>query len=124
MEKHVVMVGAIHIALGALGLLAAAIVFVVVVGGGLISGDDQAIAITSAVGTTVASLLVVIHIPGLIGGLALLRWRPWARVLVLVVSVVHLMGVPFGTLAGIYSIWILIQDDTQALFAAKDRQDS
>jgi hypothetical protein len=120
-EKHVVMVGAIHIAFGALGLLAACIVFVSVVGGGLLSGDENAMAITSAVGTVVASFLVLTAIPGFIGGLGLLKFHPWARILVLIVSVVDLMNIPFGTIVGVYSIWILIQDETQALFEGKNR---
>jgi hypothetical protein len=54
MEKHVTILGVLYIALSALGILAAFIVFAAVVGGGLISGDEEAIAITSGVGSTIS----------------------------------------------------------------------
>ena len=54
MRTHLTILAAIYIALGSIGGLIALIVFVSVAGGGLISGDPQAIAITSGVGATIA----------------------------------------------------------------------
>ncbi len=118
MEKHVTVVGAIRIGFGALGLLGAAIVFLAVVGGGLISGDETVITITGIVGTVIAFFIVLTSLPGIIGGLGLIYYKPWARVLVIVLGVLDLFNVPCGTVVGCYTVWVLMQDETAEMFAA------
>jgi hypothetical protein len=120
MEKHVTFVGALRIGFGALGLLAAMIVFAAVVGGGLISGDREAIRITAIVGSVVAFFLALISVPGIIGGIGLLKWKSWARFLVLILAVLDLFNIPIGTALGIYTIWVLMRDETVQLFARED----
>jgi hypothetical protein len=119
MEKHVTAVAVLNIAFGALGILVAIIVFLAVVGGGLISRDAEAMAITAVVGTIVASFLIVLSIPEIIGGFGLLKRRSWARILVLVIAFLDLLNIPFGTVIGIYTIWVLLNEETVQLFAAK-----
>jgi len=116
MEEHVKILGILYIAFSALGLLAAVIVFFAVTGGGLISGDDTAILVTSIVGTAVAGLLVLLSAPGIIGGIGLMKKQPWARILVLVLGVINLINIPFGTALGIYTIWALTNKETEQLF--------
>jgi hypothetical protein len=122
MEKHVTFVGALRIGLGALGILAAVIVLVAVVGGGLISGDREAIRVTAIVGPVVAFFLFILSVPGIIGGIGLLRRKPWARFLVLVLAVLDLFNIPIGTALGIYTIWVLMRDETVQLFAPGSSQ--
>ena len=116
MEKHVTVLGILYMAFSAILLLTAIIVFAAVVGGGLISGDSEAIAITAIVGPAVASFLVLLAIPGLLGGIYLLKRRPWARILVLVLGFLNLIEIPIGTALGIYTIWVLLKDETADLF--------
>ncbi len=123
MDKHITAVGAIFIGFGALGVFAALIILVAVVGGGLLSGDEQAIAITSIVGISIAGPCLLIEALKVVGGIALLQRRPWARILVLVLSFVSLIMIPIGTAYGIYAIWVLMKDDTVRLLApAADAQ--
>lgn len=117
MEKHVTLVAVLHIALGGVGLLAAGIVFFVVAGAGLVSGDLEAFWITSTVASFVALFLAVVSLPAIIAGLGLLRRRPWARVLTLVVAVVELFNIPLGTALGVYSLWVLLNRETERLFS-------
>jgi hypothetical protein len=117
MEKHISLVAALHIGFGALGVLFAAIVFVAVVGGGLLSGDPEAITITSLVGTVVGAFIFIVSIPGVIGGIGLLKRKNWARILVLIISCLDLLNIPIGTALGIFSIWVLLHDDVAPLFA-------
>ncbi|MEO8216931.1 MAG: hypothetical protein ABI718_07605 [Acidobacteriota bacterium] len=124
MEKHVTILGIIYIAFGVLFLLAAAIVFVAVAGGGLISGDREAIAITSAVATVVSAFLVLFALPTMAAGIGVMRHRPWARVLALIIGVLNLLNIPFGTILGIYTIWVLMNDDTARIFGAAIPQTS
>jgi len=116
MEEHVKILGILYIAFSAFGLIIAFIVFVAVTGGGLISGDETAIAITSIVGIAIAGILVLLSAPGIIGGMGLLKRQSWARILVLVLGVINLINIPFGTALGIYTIWALTHRETEELF--------
>ena len=116
METHVKVVGWLHIVLSALGLLGAAFVFILVFGGGLISGDHTAILVTFLVAVFVSGLLVAISLPGLIAGMGLLRFKPWARILALVLAVLELVNFPFGTLLGIYTFIALLSNEGARLF--------
>lgn len=120
LRNHLTLVGAIHLGFGALGILIAIFVYSIVAGAGFISGEPEAIAITSFVGSVVALVLVVFSIPAVIGGIGLLKRRPWARILILIVSVVDLFNIPIGTAVGAYSIWVLLQDETEALLRNED----
>jgi phage shock protein PspC (stress-responsive transcriptional regulator) len=117
MAEHVKVLGILYIAFSALGLILAFLAFVAITGGGLISGDDTAITVTSIVGTSVAGILVLVSAPGIIGGMGLLKKQPWARVLVLVLGIINLINIPFGTALGIYTIWVLTNKETEALFS-------
>ena len=117
MKDQITVVGAIRIALSLLLLVAAAIVFVAVVGGGLLSGDQDAMAITSVVGTAIAGVLTLFALPGIIGGIGLLKLKLWARYVVLVLAVFDLFVIPVGTLVGGYSIWVLMQDEAVKMFS-------
>jgi phage shock protein PspC (stress-responsive transcriptional regulator) len=116
MEDHVKVLGIIYIAFSALGLILAFFAFVAITGGGLISGDDTAITVTSIVGTALAGVVVLLSAPGIIGGMGLLKKQSWARILVLVLGIINLINIPFGTALGIYTIWVLTNKDTEALF--------
>ena len=120
MEKHVTLVGALHIGYGAFHVLCALFAFLLIAGGGLlgalIAEEEFVIGITFFVATTIAVWVTLVSVPGIIGGVWLLKHRPWARYLVLVVSVLALLDVPLGLGIGIYSIWVLVQDETAKLF--------
>jgi hypothetical protein len=118
MQTHVKVLGWLYIVLGVLGLLLAFVVFVAVFGGGLISGDEQAIAITALVATIVGGILFLVSAPGIIAGLGLLGYRNWARILALILGIINLPGFPVGTVLGAYTLYVLLQDETSTLFAA------
>jgi hypothetical protein len=123
MESHVKVLGILHLAFGALGVLGA-LVLLLLFGGlaGLIgasaSGEDAhlAIPILSGLGSFLFFLLLALSLPGLIAGVGLLQFRPWARVLTIILSVFDLVSVPFGTALGIYGLWVLLSQGTERLF--------
>jgi len=121
MREHVTVVGALHIGLGALGILAAIIILAVTIGPGVLvlflEGDSEPLTVLTIIGGAVALFLIVTSVPGIIGGIGLLKWKPWARILVMVLAVLDLLNIPIGTLLGIYTIWVLMQDETVQLFA-------
>lgn len=117
MKEHVTVVGALCIGLGALGVVLAIIAFVVLAGIGVLSGDREALPILTFIAVISAGFLAVISVPDIIGGIGLLRRQPWARILVLILSVIKLINFPLGTIVGIYSIWVLMQNEVAQLFA-------
>ena len=117
MQTHLTVLGAIYTALGAIGLMIAAISAVAIAGGGLISGDPKAITVTSMVSVFVGVLLLVPAIPCLIGGVGLIRRAPWARIVVLVLGCVSLLAIPFGTILGAYAIWVLTRPEAVELLS-------
>ena len=64
------------------------------------------------VGAGVGSLLLVISIPVIVAGIGLIYHRSWARILALIVCFTKLFSFPFGTILGIYGIWVLMHDES------------
>jgi hypothetical protein len=63
-----------------------------------------------SMGWFIPVITVVLYIRsglGLLVGIGLLRRDRWARPLALVVGVLMLLKVPFGTALGIYTLWVL-----------------
>lgn len=119
MDKHVTAVAVIHIGFGALGMLASLFVFLAVAGAGFLSGDLDAIFVTTGVAAVVGAFLALTSLPSVVGGVGLLQRREWARILVLIVAVFHAFNIPVGTAIAAYTYWVLLQDETEALFSAR-----
>jgi hypothetical protein len=118
MQKHITILAVLYIAYSGIVLLGAVIAFLAIVGGGLLSGDAEAIGITTGVGTLVAVFLFILAAPGLIGGIGLLKKSSWARILVLIIGCLNLLNFPFGTGLGIYTIWVLVQPETKMILSS------
>jgi hypothetical protein len=121
MDKHVTFVAVLNIALGFLGLFFAVFLFVAIVGAGIISGDQEAMTITSIVGTALGFFLIITSLPEIIGGFGLLKHKAWARILILIVACLDLLWIPIGTIIGIYELWVLLNEETVKLFAKETK---
>jgi hypothetical protein len=122
MRDHIKILGILNIVWGSLIVLGGAVVLLVF-GGiagylGLSSRNDSVVAapIMAVIGVVIASLIVLVGVPGIIGGWGLLNYRSWARALMIVVSILHLPNIPFGTAVGVYGIWVLFNQETERLF--------
>jgi hypothetical protein len=58
----------------------------------------------------------LLSIPSIFAGVGLLSYKPWARILTLVVSGFDLINIPFGTALGFYGFWVLLSREGTALF--------
>jgi hypothetical protein len=119
MRKHVTVVGAIHIGFGILGLIGAlAVFFVLHFARGFIPTEEGElpIMILNFLGLSLPLLIGFMSTLGLVGGIGLLSLQSWARYLVIVVAALGCLNIPIGTLKGVYSLWVLLQDDTIKLF--------
>jgi energy-converting hydrogenase Eha subunit H len=123
METHVKVLGVLHIALGAFGLLCAMALMLIFGGAaGIVgaSGDADAqiaIPIIGITGTALVGFVTAFSLPGVIIGIGLVKYQPWARVAGIALSILDLIWVPFGTLIGLYGLWVLFSKDSERLFS-------
>jgi hypothetical protein len=120
MKKHVTVVGAIHIGFGIFGLIGAvAVFFALNFARGFIENEEIPTMILKFLALSLPLLIGFMSTLGLVGGIGLLAFQPWARYLVIVVAALGCLNIPIGTLKGVYSLWVLLQDDTVKLFEKK-----
>jgi len=118
MKKHVTIVGAIHIGFGILGLIGALAVFFALhfAKGFIPQEEDIPVMLLQFISISVPLLIGFMSTLGLIGGIGLLSFQQWARYLIIVVAALGCLNIPIGTLKGVYSLWVLLQDETIKLF--------
>jgi hypothetical protein len=125
METHVKVFGVLCLVLSALMIVGAVTLLLTFTTAATIVGttaspDDAAIAlpIIGIAGSALAFFLFLLAVPGLVTGWGLLTLKPWARILGIVLSILNLINIPFGTILGIYGLWVLLSSETERLFAA------
>ena len=129
MEKHISLVGILNIVYEGLSLMGAFILFAIAMGFryffGLISryshhGMDEippeVMDIVPLILTVIGILVLVFSIIGIIGAIGVLKKKEWGRITLLVISFFNLIRIPLGTVLGVYSIWVLLNDDAIRLF--------
>jgi len=118
LQQHVTILGWLYVISHALFLAIGAFVFVLLIGIAPATGDPEPMWILSLVGTSVGLLMAALGLPGLFAGYGLLKRKPWARVLAIVVGILSLLNFPLGTAIGIYTLWVLTQPVASEYFAA------
>lgn len=61
--------------------------------------------------------LLVVAIVAFIAGIGLLTVQSWARMLAIIIAIVELISIPFGTALGIYTLWVLMPEQSDAEYA-------
>jgi len=102
----------VGLALLSLGLGAAALVRPA----GGTAPDSLAASLTAAVFLTLAAVVLLWATVHVLNGRALGGRRRWGRAGALVLAVLNLFLLPFGTALGVYTLWVLMHDDTRSLF--------
>lgn len=121
MDKHVTLVGAIYMGLGVLKILAAGFIFVLLAGIAILTGDKTPAAIVLFIGFFLSLFLTAWSLPAIIGGFGLLKRKSWARILIMILAILELFCIPIGTAIGIYTLWVLVNDETAKLFSPNRR---
>jgi len=116
MREHVRILAWCFIVYSSIIVLVGLCIGSIVLFGGAISGDQKALFITGAVGAGIAGLLIIVSLPGMLAGIGLLKMQPWARIVAIIVGVLHILSFPFGTALGIYTLWVLLSAESEALF--------
>jgi hypothetical protein len=124
MASHVKILGAAYIVLSGLALSVALFLALAVGTASAIVGqaadpNDAAVAlpIIGIAGTALVVFLVAVSLPGLIAGIGLLKRRPWARILGIIVAILSLVNIPIGTIVGIYGLWVLFSSETEQILS-------
>ena len=117
MKDHVKVIGILWIIYGVffLGLACLALLFFFGVAT-IPNVEDVEPGALRIIGILVSSFLGLIALPQIIGGLGLLGYKEWARILMLVISFISLPNVPFGTFLGVYTMVILFNREAIRLF--------
>ncbi len=125
MATHVKVLAVLYLVFSSLFLAGAVILLVIFGGATAVVGtaaeaEDAAIAlpIIGITGMALVGFLTVMAAPGLIAGFGLLKFANWARILGIVLSALHLLNFPFGTVLGIYGLYVLLNRETERLFEA------
>lgn len=63
--------------------------------------------------TFIAILILLKAACGFAAGWGLLNRESWARVLTIVLSFLALFNIPFGTMLGIYGLWVLLPAESE-----------
>jgi hypothetical protein len=123
MAQHVKILGILHIVLGALGVFGAMIVLLIFGGiSAMVNMSDRASDVPAPVlgliGGLVFIVILVVSLPALVIGIGLLQFKPWARIGGIILSGLDLLAFPFHTILGIYGLWVLLNGETERMFAA------
>lgn len=65
----------------------------------------------------IGSALLVLTVLSAAVGIGLLMAESWARILAIVIAILNLISIPFGTALGIYTLWVLLPDQAAIEYA-------
>jgi hypothetical protein len=120
-DTHLKVLAWLYIVFGILGSLLGlglmALLGIIGVAGAASDPDAwMAVPILGFTGVALGVFMLILSVPGIIAGAGLLKYRPWARILTIVLSALNLMNIPIGTILGVYGLWVMLSEDGSRLF--------
>ena len=107
MQKHVRILGWLHIVLGIIDLLIGLAAFGLLSGIGVLSGEFAAFGVMAVIGGFFGAFMLIMALPNFICGIGLLNnWGGWVIMLAVILGLFNLFKVPFGTAIALYTFWI------------------
>jgi len=126
MASKINTVGILWIILGVLSILGAA--FVGLSGGAFLAGmkgaagstpsDAAPAAVMAGFMGIIAAACLIFGIVEIVAGMALRKHRSWARIVIIILSILNLFAFPLGTIVAIYSLVVLLSAEAKPAFAA------
>jgi len=120
MHKEIELLGALHIAISILYTLVFSAIYAVLFSKGFFSGKESSANIQLVIFAVVGAFLLLFAISGVIAALGIIRSRPWAQMMILILGCLNLICVPLGTALGVYTIWIFMHSEKSGLKVAKE----
>jgi hypothetical protein len=122
MDQHIRILSVLYIVLGVIGLIVAAGFFFLGAGAAatILSQDQSSSGQVGAAWaggcmTFIAAVFGILSIPSFIAGWGLGKRKSWSRILTLVLAVLTLPSFPIGTAIGVYSLVILLNDESKRI---------
>ncbi len=129
MEKHISLVGILNIVYASLALIGAFVLFTIAIGfryffelisryshNGMDEIPPEVMDIVPFILIVIGILILFFSIIGIIGAIGVMKKKEWGRIIMLVISFFNLIHIPLGTILGVYSIWVLLNDETIRMF--------
>jgi hypothetical protein len=124
MKSHVNLLGILQLTWGGMGLLLGASLFLLAAGAAGIAltpeGDPMTAGFTALLFVVFALALALGGWANAWVGQALRQHRSPGRTGGLILAVMNLFVLPFGTALAIYTFWVLLHNDARALFVAAE----
>jgi hypothetical protein len=67
------------------------------------------------IGLQLAGFIAVLGLAGIVAGCGLMSHKNWARVMVMILGIIALVNIPFGTALGIYTLWVVTKPEAKEL---------
>ncbi len=108
---HLRLLGILWVGLSALRLVPGLVLWIMVENG--VFWRNGAPPFLSPLLGSIAAGLLIFALVGLVTGWGLLTKQPWARMAAIFLGSVNLIAVPFGTMLGIYTLWVLLPAESE-----------
>ena len=116
LEFHVKVLAWINVVGGALFLIFGGLAAMFFAGLGVAVDDPEARPILALMTGIITTLLVVFAVPLIVAGIGLFGRKNWARYLAVILAVFGLANFPVGTAIGIYTFWVLFDEQAGPFF--------
>jgi hypothetical protein len=127
MKSHVNLLGILQLTWGGMGLLLGASLLLLAAGAATIArttpGDPLIAGFTALLFVVFATVLAIGGWANAWAGRAVRQHRSQGRTGALMLAVMNLFVLPFGTALAIYTFWVLLHDEVRALFEGADPAD-
>jgi len=119
MDRHLDLLSLLLIVSGCLAGLTAVSLMAIGIGAAVLMASPQSagVAASVAAGTFffLAILLLAYAAVSVAAGRGLRRREHWSRLVALILSLINLFVVPFGTALGVYAFWVLLRERSRQL---------
>lgn len=113
MEVHIRAAGIANILLGLLGIVGGCLIF-------LLLGGPVSLAQEGEIGLLIAAFGIgnlLIGVPCIFLGAKLMLYTSWVRAPLIVVSALNLLNIPFGSVVGTYTLWVLLAQESEPILS-------
>lgn len=119
LRDHVRYLGIATMIYHGLSLLILLVIVPLFIGGSIwaVAEEPEISGLIGGIGTFIIVVIVALALPGLVGGYGLLRGKQWGKVLTIIANVLTLFSFPIGTALAVYTFWVLIREDADAILS-------
>ena len=117
LRDHVRYLGIATMVYHGLSLLILLVIVPLFIGGSIWAAaeEPEISGVIGGIGTFLVAVIIILALPGLLGGLGLLMGKRWGKILTIIANAISLFSFPIGTGLAVYTFWVLIREDADAV---------